>query len=224
MLYVHANWTYEDFFEGLRPSDTGNFSFSPRDGSFLDWVSRELRGQPVDARHILILDQLNRCDTAAVLGELLQLLEYRGETVPLMSGRPFAFPRNLYVIGTMNSADWSVGRLDLALRRRFFWIDLHPQPDTLQLWLAKAGNNPIKFDAKSLSACNMLLKQRLNSVRTADRPCAVHGSGRRWGRWRQRGLAIDRAAFAASGEIQCFALRSGTADDEHGIGGRESSE
>ena len=61
-----------------------------------------------------MLDEINRCDTAAVLGELLQLLEYRGTTVRLLSGRSFVFPRNLFIIGTMNSADRSIGRMDLA--------------------------------------------------------------------------------------------------------------
>jgi hypothetical protein len=106
---------------------------------------------------VLVLDELNRCDTAAVLGELLQLLEYRGVTVMLRSGRPFVFPPNLYVVGTMNSADRSVGRLDLALRRRFFWINLHPQPDALARWLSRPGNNPAGFDADALRTCNEML-------------------------------------------------------------------
>jgi len=105
-----------------------------------------------------VLDELNRCDTAAVLGELMQLLEYRGVTVPLLSGRPFVFPENLYLVGTMNSADRSVGRIDLALRRRFFWINLHPRPDVLARWLARPGNNPAGFDAAALCAANNLLE------------------------------------------------------------------
>ena len=160
-LYMHTSWSYEDFFEGLRPVEReGALSFQNRPGQFLRWVSEELRGQHPRARHVLVLDELNRCDTAAVLGELMQLVEYRGVTVPLLSGRPFVFPPNLYLIGTMNSADRSVGRLDLALRRRFFWIDLHPQPGALQMWLDRPGNNPAGFDAAALSACNALLGLR----------------------------------------------------------------
>src|SRR5205085_3223957 len=85
------------------------------------------------------------------------LLEYRGVTVPLLSGRPFVFPPNLYVIGTMNSADRSTGRIDLALRRRFFWINLPPQPQVLERWLAQPGRNPAGFQADALRACNELL-------------------------------------------------------------------
>jgi hypothetical protein len=157
VLYMHANWAYEDFFEGLKPtSKDGMLVFETRKGFFLEWVER-LKDDSAKAVHVLVLDEINRCDTAAVLGELLQLLEYRGTTVRLMSGRSFVFPRNLYVIGTMNSADRSIGRLDLALRRRFLWLDVHPQPETLDRWLSRPGNNPLGFESTSLARCNQLL-------------------------------------------------------------------
>jgi hypothetical protein len=158
VLYMHSSWSYEDFFEGLRPtSKDGSLTFEPRKGYFLEWVER-LKDESANAVHVLVLDEINRCDTAAVLGELLQLLEYRGTTVRLMSGRSFVFPSNLYIIGTMNSADRSIGRLDLALRRRFFWLDLHPQPETLNRWLQRPGNNPLGFEHTSLVRCNKLLE------------------------------------------------------------------
>jgi hypothetical protein len=98
--------------------------------------------------------------TAAVLGELLQLLEYRGTTVRLLSGRRFVFPRNLFIIGTMNSADRSIGRMELALRRRFLWLNLHAQPEALQRWLDRLGNNPVGFKSFVLEDCNGLLAKR----------------------------------------------------------------
>jgi hypothetical protein len=157
VLYMHANWTYEDFFEGLKPtSKDGVLNFEPRAGFFLEWVQR-LKDYAPGSRHVLVLDEINRCDTAAVLGELLQLLEYRGTTVRLLSGRNFVFPSNLFIIGTMNSADRSIGRLDLALRRRFLWLNLHSQPDTLARWLKRPGNNPLGFKADSLSRVNDVL-------------------------------------------------------------------
>jgi 5-methylcytosine-specific restriction protein B len=109
---------------------------------------------------VLILDEINRCDTAAVLGELLQLMEYRGRQIHLMSGSKFRFPNNVFIIGTMNSADRSIGRMDLALRRRFLWVDLHPDYDVLSNWLAREGNNPAKFRANDLRLCNQLLEER----------------------------------------------------------------
>ena len=160
MLYMHANWGYGDFFEGLKPSsEHGTLTFESRLGFFLNWVAG-LKDYGPGSRHVLVLDEINRCDTAAVLGELLQLLEYRGTTVPLLSGRRFMFPSNLFIVGTMNSADRSIGRMDLALQRRFFWIDLHAQPETLDRWLKRLGNNPIGFKAASLVRCNELLAER----------------------------------------------------------------
>ncbi|MDA1053172.1 MAG: AAA family ATPase [Planctomycetota bacterium] len=159
VLYMHANWTYEDFFEGLKPtSKDGVLSFEPRLGFFLEWVHR-LKDYAPGSRHVLVLDEINRCDTAAVLGELLQLLEYRGTTVRLLSGRSFVFPSNLFIIGTMNSADRSIGRLDLALRRRFLWLNLHSEPDTLARWLKRPGNNPLGFSAESLTRVNEVLEE-----------------------------------------------------------------
>lgn len=159
VLYMHASWAYEDFFEGLKPtSKDGVLNFEPRAGFFLEWVQR-LKDYAPGSRHVLVLDEINRCDTAAVLGELLQLLEYRGTTVRLLSGRSFVFPSNLYIIGTMNSADRSIGRLDLALRRRFLWLNLHSQPDTLARWLKRPGNNPLGFKAQSLVRVNEVLEE-----------------------------------------------------------------
>jgi MoxR-like ATPase len=159
VLYMHANWAYEDFFEGIKPiSKDGSLTFEPRLGFFLEWVAG-LKDYSAKTRHVLVLDEINRCDTAAVQGELLQLLEYRGTTVRLLSGRNFVFPNNLFIIGTMNSADRSIGRLDLALRRRFLWLDLHPQPETLDRWLKRPGNNPLDFEATALVRCNDLLAE-----------------------------------------------------------------
>jgi hypothetical protein len=161
ILYMHANWTYEDFFEGIKPSTTkaGILTFQPQKGFFLEWTE-QLKAYDSACRHVLVLDEINRCDTAAVLGELLQLLEYRGTTIRLLSGRSFVFPSNLFVIGTMNSADRSIGRMDLALRRRFLWLNLYPQPESLQQWLDRLGNNPVGFKASSLAECNDLLAKR----------------------------------------------------------------
>jgi len=159
-LYMHANWGYEDFFEGLKPTaSNGSLSFEPRLGFFLAWIER-LQDYDPRARHVLILDEINRCDTAAVLGELLQLLEYRGTTVRLMSGRNFVFPSNVFLVGTMNSADRSIGRMDLALRRRFLWLNLFPRLETLQQWLDRPGNNPLGFKSVALGRCNELLAAR----------------------------------------------------------------
>jgi 5-methylcytosine-specific restriction enzyme B len=78
----------------------------------------------------------------------------------LLSGRTFRFPNNVFIIGTMNSADRSIGRMDLALRRRFLWVNLYPDYEVLGNWLARAGNNPVKFRSDDLRRCNQLLEER----------------------------------------------------------------
>ena len=159
-LFMHANWSYEDFFEGIKPStEDGQLQFASRLGFFLEWIQSLKEADPT-ARHVLILDEINRCDTASVLGELLQLLEYRERDVRLLSGRMFRLPKNVYIVGTMNSADRSIGRMDLALRRRFLWVELVPNYQVLQTWLSRSGNNPSHFSADSLKQCNMLLADR----------------------------------------------------------------
>ena len=159
-LFMHANWSYEDFFEGIKPStEDGQLQFASRLGFFLEWIQSLKEADPT-ARHVLILDEINRCDTASVLGELLQLLEYRERDVRLLSGRTFRLPKNVYIVGTMNSADRSIGRVDLALRRRFLWVELVPNYQVLQTWLSRSGNNPSHFSADSLKQCNMLLADR----------------------------------------------------------------
>ena len=159
-VFMHANWGYEDFFEGIKPfTENGVLKFEPKLGCFLDWID-SLKNFKSNTRHVLILDEINRCDTAAVLGELLQLMEYRGRPIRLLSGRTFRFPNNVFIIGTMNSADRSIGRMDLALRRRFLWVDLHPDYEVLSNWLGREGNNPAKFRSNDLRHCNKLLDDR----------------------------------------------------------------
>ena len=159
-VFMHANWAYEDFFEGIKPFTVdGVLKFEPKLGCFLEWIDSLSRYRP-NTRHVLVLDEINRCDTAAVLGELLQLLEYRGRSVRLLSGRKFRFPSNVYIIGTMNSADRSIGRMDLALRRRFLWLDLLPDYGVLHSWLSRTGNNPSGFSSYALKQCNQMLAER----------------------------------------------------------------
>jgi hypothetical protein len=93
--------------------------------------------QPKLKNYVLVIDEINRANLSAVLGELIYALEYRGETVESMyevdGTNKLVLPENLYLIGTMNTADRSVGHIDYAIRRRFAFVDVAPKDLTEEL-------------------------------------------------------------------------------------------
>jgi len=125
----HPAYGYEDFIEGYRPHETGagQLAFELRPGLFRQ-LCADAAQQP-KRKFYLIIDEINRGDIPRIFGELLTLLERdkRGQAVHLpLSGQSFSVPPNVYVIGTMNTADRSIALLDKALRRRFGFIELLP--------------------------------------------------------------------------------------------------
>ena len=99
---------------------------------FIDWA-RKFKKKP----YVLIIDEINRANLSAVLGELIYALEYRGEAVQSMYAidgeNNLILPPNLYIIGTMNTADRSVGHIDYAIRRRFAFVNVLPEDLTSEL-------------------------------------------------------------------------------------------
>ena len=124
MTQFHPGTSYEDFIQGLRPDPSNAGSFKIIDGPFLKAAAHA--EQHPDQTVVVIIDEINRGNIPAVFGELYFLLEYRGHTVTLNYGDAFSLPKNLLVIGTMNTADRSITTLDAALRRRFYIRDLRP--------------------------------------------------------------------------------------------------
>lgn len=130
VVQFHPSLSYEDFVRGYRPG--GDARLTLTDGLFLQVVQAAI-AQP-DVEHVLIIEEINRGNPAQVLGEMLTLLECskrsRAEAMELAysksRGEKVYVPENLYVIGTMNVADRSLALVDLALRRRFAFVNLVP--------------------------------------------------------------------------------------------------
>ena len=129
LVQFHPSYTYEDFFEGFRPSPggDGSLTFTLRAGPFRDFA--EVAAANPAVAYILIIDEINRANLAKVFGELYFLLEYRDSSISLQYSpdKEFTLPQNLFIIGTMNTADRSIARIDTAMRRRFSFVELDPR-------------------------------------------------------------------------------------------------
>jgi len=140
VVQFHESYGYEDFFQGIRPqlldpngkvipsSDTatpvGEMVYRNSNGIFHQFCDIEAEAE--GARFVLVIDEINRGKASRIFGELLYLLEYRHERIQLASGDMFEVPKNVYPIGTMNTADRSIALVDYALRRRFKFVGLRP--------------------------------------------------------------------------------------------------
>ena len=130
----HPAYGYEDFLEGYRPHTVaGHVSFELRDGVFKK-LCKDAAATP-DRNFYLIVDEINRGDIPRIFGELLTTLEKdkRGKRIILpVSQDIFSVPRNVFLLGTMNTADRSISLLDAALRRRFGFVEMMPDGSVLK--------------------------------------------------------------------------------------------
>ena len=152
-LQFHQSYSYEDFVEGWRPTEAG---FELRRGAFYE-LCRRAAADPGRA-YFMLIDEVNRANMSKVLGELFMLLEAdkRGVEVRLLySGEAFSVPENLYIVGTMNTADRSLAMIDYALRRRFAFFRMNPAFESRQFKAYAEAQASPAFDALVAAVCRL---------------------------------------------------------------------
>ena len=142
-VQFHQNYSYEDFMMGYKPVNDG---FELKYGIFYRFCQKAAN-QP-DKDFFFIIDEINRGNMSKIFGELLMLIErdYRGAKATLAyNGMTFSVPKNLYIIGMMNTADRSLAMIDYALRRRFSFFDIEPGFDSAGFMKYQQGLNNETF-------------------------------------------------------------------------------
>ena len=157
LIQFHPSYSYEDFVRGIMAESKGEkIEYKTKDKVLVDMANKAYTTLENDGyyktdnkeeketileksdKYILIIDEINRANLSSVLGELIYALEYRDEAVESMyaledGSRNITLPSNLYIIGTMNTADRSVGHIDYAIRRRFAFESVLPIESAIKL-------------------------------------------------------------------------------------------
>jgi 5-methylcytosine-specific restriction enzyme B len=167
IVQFHPSYSYEDFVQGYRPvrREDGSLAYDLKHGPLMRLAHAAMDTPGRD--HVLLIDEINRGNLPKILGELLYLLEYRGDDVALMygeDGERFSLPENLYIIGTMNTADRSIALVDAALRRRFHFVRFFPEEYPLETLLSRwlERNRPEMIEvARIVDRLNSRLRDRI---------------------------------------------------------------
>ena len=144
-VQFHPSFQYEDFIEGYVPRDSGKFELMPK---HLRLVCERAVDDPQNT-HVLVIDEISRCDAARVFGEALTYIEMtkRGMTFTLSSGTQMQIPRNVRILATMNPWDRGVDDIDFALSRRFCHIAMDPNTAMLRQILSQGSFRQDTIDA-----------------------------------------------------------------------------
>ncbi|MDF5730831.1 MAG: AAA family ATPase [Rhizonema sp. PD38] len=157
LVQFHPAYSYEDFIQGIRPqTQDGKLTYPLLPGHFLEFCKK---AESCQNTCVFIIDEINRANLALVFGELMYLLEYRDKEIPLASGNSFRIPKNVRIIGTMNTSDRSIAEFDYALRRRFAFIELRPNYDVLQRYHLKTGCE-VEGLIKTLQRLNQVISDK----------------------------------------------------------------
>lgn len=164
MVQFHQSYSYEDFVQGIRPSEDGRFT--RRDGIFFEFCNKAKRS--LDKKFVFIIDEINRGNISKILGELMMLIETdkRSKKYAIKltysndDDERFYVPDNIYIIGCMNTADRSLAIVDYALRRRFHFYTIKPKfNETFKQFLIDKGvseTNATKVINKVSAANNII--------------------------------------------------------------------
>lgn len=175
-VQFHQSYSYEDFIQGYRPSDNG---FVLKNGVFYDFCHKAEKD--IDRPYFFIIDEINRGNLSKILGELMMLIEkdHRGEMLNLLySNEEFCVPKNIRIIGMMNTADRSLAMMDYALRRRFAFYSFKPafENNDNNEDNENNGNNDKngnkKFEAYINSKHNYKFKALINAVKELNKEIA----------------------------------------------------
>lgn len=153
-VQFHQNYSYEDFMLGYKPVDDG---FKLQEGTFFKFC-KKAANRP-DQDFFFIIDEINRGNMSKIFGELLMLIEndYRGTKATLAyGGLSFSVPKNVHIIGMMNTADRSLAMIDYALRRRFSFVEMKPgfQTEGFKQYQADLGDDVLDRLLVTVQALN----------------------------------------------------------------------
>ena len=170
----HQSFSYEDFVEGIRAvTDSGQLSYVIEPGIFKRIADKALNDKD-NKKYVLIIDEINRGNMSRIFGELITLIEPNKRlgndeaiTVKLPYSKSndghedFGVPNNLYIIGTMNTADRSLALMDTALRRRFDFIEMMPKPELI---IDNDDKKPIQIDGVNIQEMLSVINQRIEAL------------------------------------------------------------
>lgn len=162
IVQFHANYSYEEFIEGIVP-DVENKGFKYESGVFFEFC-KAAEEIDKDKVCVFVIDEINRANVTAVFGEVLNLMENKGERKLLTAKRhvEFCIPANVVIIGTMNTADKTLAKLDFAFRRRFRFFAVFPSRAILHQMVSAVGiAEDVGLSIDDYTACFDVLNTKL---------------------------------------------------------------